>query len=185
MSAKDKVDAILRLLEIVVSWPVAILAIIFWFRRELGGVLPELGKRISKAPGGWEFHALQEVSAEVASLVNQTEIARDENRLDETKVDPKAIRLKHSSKHLDAKYWSVKVWLDAPEDFLSQVEKVTFQRHPTFIHRFKETTTAPFEDSFSCWGEFTIKAEIKTRSGQVFRRQRYLTLDTEQDQNDT
>jgi transcription initiation factor IIF auxiliary subunit len=72
----------------------------------------------------------------------------------------------------------VKVWLDAPADFLAQVEKVVFEGHPTSKNRFKEVNAPPFEDTFTCWegGEFTIRAVITLKSGETLRRQRYLAL---------
>ena len=145
-------------------------------RRQLPKILPELIRRIRKAPGGWEFAALKEVSAEVALLVNQSEVDKDKSAA-RLKVDPKSVRLKHSSVRLDEKYWRVEVWLEAPEDLMPQIEKVTYERHPTFRDRFKDVTAPPFEDTFRCWGEFTIKAEIKLKDGVHLKRQRYLSLE--------
>ena len=119
--------------------------------------------------------AVKEVKADVATLANQTEIEKDQRKPD-IKVDPTQIRIRHTSKKLDGKYYMVRVRLDAPPEFMQQVKKVVYQRHETFREQFKEVSTPPFEDSFKCWGEFTIKAEIELSNGQTLRRQRYLTL---------
>ncbi|MBO0408863.1 pYEATS domain-containing protein [Aeromonas hydrophila] len=71
------------------------------------------------------------------------------------------------------------VWLDAPSKFLQKIDKVFFERHSTFKNRFSEIRTAPFSDVFRCWGEFTMKAEIYLKDGQVLKRQLYLTLQQE------
>jgi|SRR5579871_3868343 len=182
MTWKEIVDSILKLIEMLTSWPVLLFIAVVGFRGQIKDTLLDLLKRISKAPGGWEFReALQEVQSEVASLVNQSEIAKDQAK-PELKVDPKKIRIDYTSAEFDAKYWSVRVWLDAPKEILSQIEKVTYERHPTFKKRFMETTLPPFEDSFKCWGEFTMKAEIRLKNGQILRRQRYLSLEVEESQ---
>lgn len=55
MSTQDVINAGLELLKIVVSWPVVFLILAAFFRNELRLLLPELVKRLRKAPGGWEF----------------------------------------------------------------------------------------------------------------------------------
>ncbi len=75
--------------------------------------------------------------------------------------------------------YRVRVWLDAPDEFIRDVETVQYERHPTFKNRYKTTSQKPFEDKFKCWGEFTIKAQIKLKTGEVLRRQRYLSLNSD------
>lgn len=183
MTANEIVTAIIKALEIITAWPVLLFIGMYLLRNQIATLLPELAKRISKAPGGWEFTTLQEVRAEVATLVNQSEISKDQAR-SSLKVDPKAIRLRHSSVQDGDKYWKVKVWLDAPAEFLAEVEKVIYERHPTFKDRYKEVLSSPYLDSFRCWGEFTIRAEIRLRDGQTLRRQRYLALQVDEDAAD-
>src|SRR5581483_5260057 len=57
MDAKDILEAVLKFLKIIFSWPVIFLVIFMTFRREIRGVFPELARRLRKAPGGWEFGA--------------------------------------------------------------------------------------------------------------------------------
>ncbi len=99
----------------------------------------------------------------------------------ETRPDPmfrsESIQLVHSSSPTDSKYWRVQARLEAPNDFFDSVQEVIFERHPTFKNRIKHVKSPPFEDSFKCWGEFILKAEIVLKDGQVIHRQRYLSLD--------
>jgi hypothetical protein len=92
------------------------------------------------------------------------------------RLDISGIALTHSSEPADQKHWRVRVWLQASADLLNQVDKVVFERHPTFKNRIKEVKSAPFEDKFTCRGSFTIKADIYMKNGQVIMRQRFLTL---------
>jgi hypothetical protein len=126
---------------------------------------------------------VKQVEADVATLTNQTEIENDEKKKD-IRVDPYKVRLKYTSNRFDQKYFDVKVWLDAPNDFIEQVDKVVFERHPTFKRRFVEVRHAPFEDAFKCWGEFTIRAEITLKNGERLRRQRYLALEADKPEVD-
>jgi YEATS family len=128
--------------------------------------------------------AVKEVQADVATLANQTEIEKDHSKPD-IKVDPTQIRIRHQGKKLDENYYRVWVRLVAPPEFMQQVKKVVYRRHETFREQFKEVSKPPFEDSFTCWGEFTIKAEIELFNGQTLRRQRYLTLTDESDATET
>ena len=183
MTISELVTTILKALEILTAWPVLLFLGLYLLRNQISLLLPDLAKRLSKAPGGWEFSSLQEVRAEVATLVNQAEISQDIAKAN-LKVDPKSIRLRHTSVPDGPKYWKVKVWLDAPADFVSEIEKVTFERHPTFKNRYKDVTSPPFADSFKCWGEFTIRAAIRLRDGQMIKRQRYLALQVDGDSAD-
>lgn len=175
MSIKEIIDAILKLLEILATWPVLFFVVGALFYDELKNALPNLLSRLKKAPGGWEFNELQEVKAEVAALVNKSEV--DNDRLKQAlKIDPNQIQLSHSSEPVDQKYWRVRVWLEAPTEFLAMIDKIVYERHPTFKDHFKEVKSTPFSDSFKCWGAFTIKAEIHLKDGQVLKRQRFLSL---------
>lgn len=117
---------------------------------------------------------VKQVEAEVADLANENEIGKDEKK---GFIDPYTVRLRYTSARVDEKYFAVRVWLDAPPEFLSQVDRVIFERHSTFRNRFVEVANPPFEDRFKCWGEFTMRAEIRLKSGKSLRRQRYLALE--------
>jgi CheY-like chemotaxis protein len=55
MSVKEIIAALLDLLKVIVSWPIVFFVLAMLFKKELRLLLPELAKRIRKAPGGWEF----------------------------------------------------------------------------------------------------------------------------------
>jgi len=157
------------------DWITVTLFLIIWIPFVLPFVLPSVS---SLKFGDFELKfiegSVQQVQEAVTALANQTEIERDENKKSDIKVDPYEVRLKYTSQRLDARYSRVRVWLDAPKDFIEQVDSVVFERHPTFKNRFKTVRTPPFEDRFKAWGEFTIRAEIKLKNGVILRRQRYL-----------
>jgi CheY-like chemotaxis protein len=55
MTGKDIMDRSLRFLEILISWPVLLLIVVFVVRRQLPVLVSKLADRITKAPGGFEF----------------------------------------------------------------------------------------------------------------------------------
>ena len=73
MSAKDIVDTVLRLLGILISWPVILLCVIIMVRREFPELVSNLAQRMTKAPGGFEFAALQQKVDSIATTVKQIE----------------------------------------------------------------------------------------------------------------
>jgi hypothetical protein len=168
--------ALLLIGKLFLRWPLDSTAVALFLMMWIPFVIPIL-RRLKYKDLEIEFieRAVKEVKADVATLANQTEIEKDQRKPD-IKVDPTQIRIRHASTRLDEKYYMVRVWLDAPLEFMQQVKKVIYQRHETFRQRLKEVSTPPFEDSFRCWGEFTIKAEIELTNGQSLRRQRYLSL---------
>jgi CheY-like chemotaxis protein len=72
MNAKDYIDRLLDLVRIAASWPIVVLIIALVFRGELRLILPELVKRLRKAPGGFEF------GTEELALRNAIEIGAQE-----------------------------------------------------------------------------------------------------------
>ncbi len=167
------------------SWTVDSVAIVLFLSIWIPFVLPLILPSVQSLKyGDFELkfieETVQQVQKDVSLLANQTEIDMDETKKNTIKVDPYQVRLKYTSDRVDAKYFRVRVWLDAPKEFMEQVAMVVFERHPTFKNRFKTVQTPPFEDSFKCWGEFTIRAEIKLKDGTILRRQRYLALENDQ-----
>jgi len=75
MSAKDTVDAILKLLEIIISWPVILLVVMVVARKELLSLILKLADRMTKAPGGFEFATLQERVEKISAKVEKLEQA--------------------------------------------------------------------------------------------------------------
>lgn len=73
MSAKDGVDALLRFLEILISWPVIFLCVAMLVRRELPALISKLAERITKAPGGFEFAVLQQKVETLGAKVEKLE----------------------------------------------------------------------------------------------------------------
>ena len=58
MSAKEIVEFVLRLFEILTAWPIILLGVIVLFRREIRNLMPELAQRLKKASvagGSFEF----------------------------------------------------------------------------------------------------------------------------------
>jgi hypothetical protein len=162
--------------KVFFAWAIDSVAAILFLMIWIPAVLP-LIRRLKYKDFVIEFieRSVEQVQADVADLANKTEIEKEKGKL-KINVDPYKIRLKYTSDRIDAKFFRVKVWLDAPTDFLAQVTKVVFERHPTFKNRFKEVTSEPFKDSFRCWGEFTIRSEITLKTGDTLRRQRFLRL---------
>lgn len=76
MTLKEGVDAFLRFLELLVSWPVILVVVIILVRKELPQLLTNLSQRITKGPFGLEFAQLQQqvstLSAKVATLEKVT-----------------------------------------------------------------------------------------------------------------
>jgi CheY-like chemotaxis protein len=52
MAAKDWVDAVLRAVEVILSWPLVVLAVVIVLRRGIAEFLTQQGRRISKASVG-------------------------------------------------------------------------------------------------------------------------------------
>lgn len=73
MSAKEGIDALLRLLEILISWPVIFLCVAMLIRRELPTLISKLAERITKAPGGFEFAVLQQKVETLGAKVERLE----------------------------------------------------------------------------------------------------------------
>lgn len=75
MSTTEVVDAVLRLLAIVVSWPLVLLVVVIIVRRQLPDLIVDLVHRVRKAPGGFEFDKLRDEVASVAQRVKRIEDA--------------------------------------------------------------------------------------------------------------
>jgi hypothetical protein len=73
MSVKDTVDALLRLLEILISWPVILLCVVVLLRRQLPDLISKLAERVTKAPGGFEFAVLQKKVDTLGAKVEKLE----------------------------------------------------------------------------------------------------------------
>ena len=71
MGTKEIVDAIFRFLELLISWPTIFIIVALLVRRELPTLLSKLADRITKAPGGFEFAALQEKVQDLNDQVAQ------------------------------------------------------------------------------------------------------------------
>ncbi|MEW5988237.1 MAG: hypothetical protein AB1791_16535 [Chloroflexota bacterium] len=68
MTPKEIVDTLLRFAEIILSWPVMVLALFILFRRPIAAFLPELSKRLTKAEFGeakFEFTEIKTVDTPV------------------------------------------------------------------------------------------------------------------------
>ena len=73
MSAKETLDSVFRLLEILISWPVIFLCVVLLVRRELPALIAKLAERVTKAPGGFEFTTLQQKVETLGAKVERLE----------------------------------------------------------------------------------------------------------------
>ncbi len=73
MSVREIVDAVFRLLEILISWPVILLVVILLVRNQLPEVMATLAQRITKGPFGTEFAQLREKVDTIATTMKQIE----------------------------------------------------------------------------------------------------------------
>jgi hypothetical protein len=105
MSNKDVVDAVLRFLEIAVSWQVVSLAVVLLARRNLPALLSELSGRITKAPMGFEFAKLE---SQVKTLVQEVKIIREE-----IEVEPSGHLTTESHRSLASALSSFQAYLQA------------------------------------------------------------------------
>src|SRR5436853_5761089 len=71
MNGKEVADTVLKLLEILISWPVIFLVVILLLRRNLPDLMSILAERVTRAPGGFEF--MQELRSEVKNIATKVE----------------------------------------------------------------------------------------------------------------
>jgi len=76
MTSKDIIDYVLRLIGIILSWPVIVLCAVFLVRKQLPLLIRNLAERMTKAPGGFEFAALQHSMEQINEKVKLLEEAR-------------------------------------------------------------------------------------------------------------
>src|SRR6266481_1175977 len=76
MTSKDIIDFVLRLIGIILSWPVIVLCAVFLVRKQLPLLIRNLAERMTKAPGGFEFAALQHSMEQINEKVKLLEEAR-------------------------------------------------------------------------------------------------------------
>jgi hypothetical protein len=82
VTGKEIVDSLLRLLEIVLSWPLAVLVVILLVRRHVPVMIAELSQRLTKAPSGWEF--MREIREELTTVREElTTVRKGVERLEE------------------------------------------------------------------------------------------------------
>lgn len=81
-------ESFLNVLDIQTKWQVLLFVGLYLAKSEIKAAIPGLPSIITKAPGGWEFQALQEVHKEVAAIAGVSEVQKDSTR-SELKVDPK------------------------------------------------------------------------------------------------
>lgn len=73
-------------------------------------------------------------------------------------------------------HFNLRIWLDGPDNELDQVEKVTYELHPTFLSRYPSSTSRSekFAISIWTWGMFLITATIEYKDGSEEIKQFYL-----------
>ena len=89
------------------------------------------------------------------------------------------IDMKQSSEYMGNNWWKWSVWVDAPANVLNDIESVTYKLHSTFADNVRQQTNAAekFRLSSEGWGEFTIHADIKPRTGHKITKRHWLTLE--------
>lgn len=175
-------SATLLIGKVFCDWPIDAIAVSLFLIIWLPLIFPFL-RRLKYKDLEIEFieKTIKDVQEDLVRLANESEIEKEQVAPHPIKVAPTDVRLRHEFEQLNDKDYRVKVWLDAPDDFLDAVEQVRFERHPTFKNKYKTITNKPFKDIFKCWGEFTMRAQIRLKSGETLRRQRFLSLSSEDD----
>lgn len=79
MTAKDFIDAALKLIELLTAWPIVLLIIILLFRHQIKVFLPELTKRLSKAEFGTNKFEFSSVALDALhdTLISGADAYRD------------------------------------------------------------------------------------------------------------
>jgi len=165
--------AFISTLVSALAWPTVAIVIVLFLRKPMADLLPLLQRLKYRDMEVVFGNRIAEVKAEVVALANEQQIAH-EKLIGRDGVDPYSIRIKHISKWVDERSYSVRVWLDAPSEFLSSVNKVIYERPDAAQGGFSEAVVSPFENKFECQVESTIWAVIKLKNGEKLRRQRFL-----------
>lgn len=78
-------------------------------------------------------------------------------------------------------WWKWSVWVEGPEHELDDIEHVTYRLHPTFPQPVRSVTdrATKFQLESAGWGEFSISAVVRMRSGEDIRLERWLQLGQE------
>lgn len=77
MSPQEIVDTVISVLTIITSWPVVSLLLALLFLKELRSIILDIGRRLKRAPGGFEFS-----EARVKALQNTIQLGAEEFRND-------------------------------------------------------------------------------------------------------
>lgn len=117
MTPKETIDALLRLLEIAISWPVILLIAMIVMRKELRSLIVKLADRMTKAPGGFEFAVLQERVEKISAKVE---------KLEKAAFEPSAALTPALQSQLQSSF-------DAFQDYLVSVGYKTAERNVTIF----------------------------------------------------
>jgi transcription initiation factor IIF auxiliary subunit len=90
----------------------------------------------------------------------------------------KRLKIEQNQKYYGDDWWSWSVWIDGPEEELSNVTKVEYTLHPTFSKPVRTITTRrnQFKLSTEGWGTFPIYARVFKKDGSIRRLQHNLRL---------
>jgi transcription initiation factor IIF auxiliary subunit len=88
------------------------------------------------------------------------------------------IGLEQRTSPIEANRWKWSVWLGGTSTELDSVDSVTYYLHPTFVRRVRKITdrNTRFRLDSSGWGEFTLRARVTFKTGEVIRLTHRLTF---------
>jgi CheY-like chemotaxis protein len=74
MSVKEIIEAVLRLLETLITWPIVLLFLVLYFRH----MIPKLVRRVEKLPGGIEFSKVTETAVNLGAAAVANKVAGED-----------------------------------------------------------------------------------------------------------
>lgn len=88
------------------------------------------------------------------------------------------MKLVNTYKKLEGDWYSWKILIKGTDEELSQISHVTYQLHETFPNPRIVSTNAEnnFEREAVGWGEFLVRAEVATKSGETKHAELWLNL---------
>jgi transcription initiation factor IIF auxiliary subunit len=78
----------------------------------------------------------------------------------------------------DPSIYNITVWLNGPQETLSDIDKVTYHLHPTFQPQVVTRYSAEdrFSLSLTAWGQFTLGAEVLFKNGDKMFLPRFISF---------
>ncbi len=167
--AKDSTGPLKDWIPVIekIIWPVALLIILFAFRRHVLTVLSYIEQRV-RAGDPFEIAGVK-IGVKMSASTRPEELKAEGKDPRVPPELPNTIYMSHRSVRdpsLDRRgnaYYRVTIFLDADTtELLDQVERVMYHLHPTFKNPDRESTDrdSRFELRTIAWGEFNMTADI-------------------------